>query len=117
MRGWLGIILTVALPLIAFAAPPVSGPFANRLSKIDIEQIQAAVSKERGISHTVRKIDAVRADKVAIQTGGKNNLESATYYDFTVSKRSGKWTIDTASIETSLEPTNNRRLDSDATGR
>ena len=117
MRKLVGITLSIALPLIAFGGPRVSGPCANQLSKIDIDQIQGVVAKERGIPHNVRKMEAVRADKVAIQTGGKISMESATYYDFTVSKRFGKWTLDTSSIEISSEPLNNHRLDSDATGR
>jgi len=111
------IVLIVALPLVAFAAPRASGPYANKLSKIDIEQIQAAIAKERGVPRNVRKMEAVRPDKVAVETGGKRGMSLAVYYDFTVSKRSGKWTLDTSSIEITDEPQTNHRLDSDATGR
>ena len=98
-------------------AGEVSGPYATRLSQSDVVQIKVAVSGQRGISHNVRKIEAVRPDKVAIQTGGKTGLDSATYYDFNVYKRSGKWIVETSSIETSFESVPNHRLDSDATGR
>jgi|SRR5215471_8250998 len=111
------IALAIALPAIAFGAPRVSGTYANQISKIDIDQIQAAVSKEKGVAHNIRTVDAVRADKVAIQTGGKTSLQSETHYDFTVSKRSGKWMVDTSSIQIGYEPTTNHRHDSDAIGR
>ncbi|HET9800830.1 MAG TPA: hypothetical protein VFP82_04015 [Chthoniobacterales bacterium] len=117
MKKLVGICLAIAFPLVAFGAPRVSGTYANKISKIDIDQIQAAVSKEKGVAHNIRTVDAVRADKVAIQTGGKASLQSETYYDFTVSKRSSKWMVDTSSIQIGYEPTTNHRHDSDAIGR
>jgi hypothetical protein len=94
-------------------AGEVSGPYANRLSQADIAQIKTAVRAERSVPHNVRKIDAVRPDRVAIQTGGRTGMDSATYYDFNVHKRAGKWTMDASSITTTIEATNNRRMDSD----
>jgi hypothetical protein len=97
-------VAVVAVPLVAYAAPlPISGPSANRLSKADIEQLKALVSKEPGIDHRLKKIEAVRFDKVHIQTGGKTAVDTATYNDFNVYKRAGRWAIDTASIEISIE--------------
>jgi len=98
-------------------AGEVSGPYANRLSQADIAQIKTGVRAERSVPHNVRKIDAVRPDKVAIQAGGRTGMDSATYYDFNVLKRAGKWIVDAASIETSMETTLNHRLDSDSIGR
>ena len=117
MKRRLGIVLTIALPLVAFGAPPVSGPYAKKLSKIDIEQVQTAIAKEQGIPRNVRRIEAIRPDKVAVQTGGKRGLNMEIYYDFTVSKRAGKWAVDANSVQITDEPMNNHRLDSDATGR
>ena len=117
MKRRLGIVLTIALPLVAFGAPRVSGPYATKLSKVDVEQILAAIAKESGIPHNVRTIEAVRPDKVAVQTGGKRGLNLEIYYDFTVSKRAGKWAVDANSVQVTDEPTNNHRLDSDAVGR
>jgi hypothetical protein len=97
-------VTTFALPLIACAASlQISGPYVNRLSKADIEQLKALVSKEPGIDHRLKKIEAVRPDKVRIQTGGRIAVDSATYNDFNVYKRAGRWVIDTASIEISVE--------------
>jgi hypothetical protein len=44
-------------------------------------------------------------------------MESATHYDFAVSKHAGKWTVDTLSIQTTYDLMTNCQLDSDATGR
>jgi len=94
----------VAVPVVAYATPlQISGPYANRLSKPDIEQLKALVSKEPGIDRRLKKIEAVRPDKVHIQTGGRTAVDSATYNDFNVYKRAGRWVIDTASIEITVE--------------
>ncbi len=66
-------------------------------------RIKALVSKEPGIDHRLKKIDAVRPDKVRIKTGGRTAVDSATYNDFNAYKRAGRWVIDTASIEISVE--------------
>ena len=84
-------------------AGEISGPYANRFSQSDVVQIKAAVSKERGISHSVKKIEAVRPDKVAIQTATRSAVDEDTYYDFNAYKRSGTWTIDVSSILVSIE--------------
>jgi len=97
-------VAVVAVPLIAYAAPlQISGQYANRLSKADVEQLKALVSKEPGIDHRLKAIEAIRPDKVHIQTGGKTAVDTNTYNDFSVYKRTGKWAIDTASIEISIE--------------
>jgi hypothetical protein len=117
MRVPLILVIGFFLSAANAGAGEVSGPYAKQLSQSDVAQIKAVVSKQPGMPHNVRKIEAVRPDQVAIQTGGKSGLDSATYYDFKVYKRAGKWAIDVASIEISTEITPNHRLDSDATGR
>lgn len=95
-------VAVVAVPVVAYAGPrQVNGPYANRRSKADVEQIKAVVSKEPGIDHRLKKIEAVRLDKVQIQTGGKMAVDTATYNDF--NDRAGRSVIDTASIEISIE--------------
>jgi hypothetical protein len=97
-------IAVVAVPLVAYAAPfEISGPYANRLPKADIEQLKTLVSKEPGIDHRLKKIEAVRPDKVRVQTGGRTAVDTGTYNDFNVYKRAGRWAIDTASIDISVE--------------
>jgi hypothetical protein len=88
----------------AWAAPiRISGPYAKRLSEDDIQQIRTLVSKERGVDHRLKKIEAVSPEKVRIQTGGRTAVDSDTYYDFSAHKRAGGWTIDPNSIEISIE--------------
>ena len=108
----------LAVTLVAYAAPfQISGPYAKQLSQADVAQIKAVVSQQTGLPHNVRKIEAVRPDQVAIQTGGRTGMDSATYYDFIIYKRAGKWTIDEKSIEISIQNTPDHRSDSDAAGR
>jgi hypothetical protein len=93
-----------ALVAVVFAAPvQTSGPYANRLSQADIVQIKALVSKEPDIDHRLKKIEAVGPDKVRIQTGGRTAVDENTYDDFNANKRAGRWLIDAASIEISIE--------------
>src|SRR5207244_5430284 len=104
MRTFIGILIVATFALVAYAGPPqVGGQYANRLSKADVEQIKALVSKEPGIDHRLKAIEAIRPDKVHIQTGGKTAVDANTYNDFSVYKRTGKWAIDAASIEISIE--------------
>jgi hypothetical protein len=113
------IVSIVGLLIVASSAysGEVSGPYANRLSQADVAQIKAVVSKQSGIPHDVKKIEALGPDKVAIQTGGRTGMDSATYCDFNVYKRGGNWAIDASSIEVTVENKENHRLSSDAIGR
>lgn len=81
----------------------VSGPYANRVSASDVAQIKAALFKEPHISHNVKKIVAIRPDKVTIQTAARTALDEDTYYEFSVYKRAGAWSIDVNSIQTTIE--------------
>lgn len=81
----------------------VGGPFASRISAADLAQIKAAVSNERGISHTVKKIEAVRPDKVLVQTYTRSAVDQDTTYDFSVSKQKRGWVLDPNSIQVSIE--------------
>jgi hypothetical protein len=102
--------MSAAVAAVAFAvSPQISGPYANRLSQGDIQQITALVAKEPGVDHRLKQIEAVHSDQVRIHTGGRTAVDSATWYDFKAYKRAGKWTIDTSSIEISIEPLENRR--------
>ncbi|HUE40325.1 MAG TPA: hypothetical protein VMO75_00205 [Chthoniobacterales bacterium] len=51
----------------------------------------------------MKKIEAVRPDKVAIQTTSRTAVDEDATYDFNVYRRAGKWTIDTNSIQVSIE--------------
>ena len=98
-------VCVALIVLCAFSARAgeVSGPFASRLSPADVQQIKAAVSKNAHVSHNVKKIEAVRPDKVAVQTTARTSVEEDTTYGFTIDKRKGTWVIDENSIQITTE--------------
>jgi hypothetical protein len=98
-----GILAFFIVSGVRAVAGEVTGPFANRVSPSDLAQINAAISKERHVSHNLKKIEAVRPDKVAIQTTARTAVDENTTYDFIVYKRSGGWQIDSNSIQISIE--------------
>ena len=105
MRIPLGVTI-VALFIVGAAiiySGELSGPYASKLSAADVAQIKAAVSKDRHISHNVKKIEAVKADKVAVQTTSRTGVDEETTYDFNVYKRAGAWTVDENSVQISTE--------------
>jgi hypothetical protein len=99
------ILLLVCLACFETSAKSseVSGPYANRLSQADVAAIKAVVSKNSHVSHNVKRIEAVRADKVTIQTTARTAVDEDTVYEFNVYKRAGAWTIDANSIQLSVE--------------
>ena len=101
----LPILLLTALPSLETQARPseVTGRYAINVTQADVVQIKAAISKERSVSRNVKKIEAVRPDKVAIQTTARTAVDEDTTYEFNAYKRAGVWTIDTNSIQTSIE--------------
>ena len=78
-------LLAVALLLAACVAESVQviGPYADRLSDADIQQIKLAASKD--LDGRLRKIEAFRRDKVRVQIGPE-----LRYAISTVIKRNGK---------------------------
>ena len=98
-----GIVVLFALIAVSARSGELSGPYANRLAASDVIQIKAAVSKQRRVSHNVKKIEAVRPDKVTIQTAARTAVDEDTYYEFNAYKRAGTWTIDASSIQISIE--------------
>jgi hypothetical protein len=102
MRAW---IFAATLLVGACATPlQISGPYASRLSQADVQQIKLLVSKEPGLDHRLRRIEAIHSDKVRIQTGGIKTVGWG-YDDFTAYKRGGRWVIDSNSIEATAERT------------
>jgi hypothetical protein len=99
----IGLVVWLFSTVPAVSAGELSGPYANRLSQSDVVQIKAAVSKERSISHNVKKIEAVRPDKVSVQTTARTAVDEDTWYTFSAYKRAGAWTIDENSIQLSIE--------------
>jgi hypothetical protein len=101
------ILLAIAISFVVFISNArsgeVTGPYANRLSSADVTQIKAAVRADRSVGPNVKKIQAVRPDKVAIQTTRRTAVDEDTTYDFNVYKRAGGWAIDANSIQMSIE--------------
>jgi hypothetical protein len=93
----------LALSAVSALSGGVTGPYSNRISSADVSQIKSAVSKVPDISHNLTKIEAIRADLVAIQTRTRTGVDEDTYYDFKAQKRSGVWKIDPNSVQVSIE--------------
>ena len=82
-------VLIIAVFFAGCAAEPVqiAGPYAPRLSALDIQQIKLIASKD---SHErIRKIDAVRPNKVRVESGSETR-----YVIYTIIKRAGHWRAD-----------------------
>ena len=105
MRGSSVAVVFFFLAVVAVIARAgeLSGPFANRLSPDDVKQIKAAIAKEHSVSRNVKKIEAVRPDKVTVQTTARTAVDEDTVYEFSEYKRGGAWTIDASSIQISIE--------------
>ena len=97
------ILLVIWFGFSIARAGEVKGPYANRLSQSDVAQIKTAISKAPGISHSLKKIEAVGPDKVAAQTATRTAVDEDKYYDFNIYKRSGTWTVDLNSVQVSIE--------------
>jgi len=97
------ITVLFVISAVGAVAGEVSGPFAKSVSAADIAQIKAAVSKSTRISHNVKKLEAIRPDKVAVQTRVRSAVDEDTLYDFMVEKRKGTWAINESSIQITTE--------------
>jgi hypothetical protein len=100
-------VLPVVLVLSACATPPLQivGPYSARLTTADIQQIKLVVSAAH-IDHGIRKLEAVRPDRVHVESGHIDSLGGWKGSAFFVVKRGGKWLIDeTAGIEATNERT------------
>ena len=89
-------LLMVSFLLSGCVTPTqIVGPYAARLSDIDIQQIKLLISKDPEIDHRVAQIEAVRPNKAWVKVGGPNpSREGSRYTKFRVSKRDGQWITD-----------------------
>jgi|SRR5579864_1101083 len=76
----------------------VGGPYADQLSKSDIQQVIALMAPDdRTMSHTYTKLDVIRPDRVRVTVGGfardgRGSITSdPSSYSFFAIKRSGRW--------------------------
>lgn len=83
----------------SFAAPEVSGPYAARLTREDIQQITALAFTGSGIHRGVHSIYANKPDEVGVQSA-QPQWPRDTIVSFTARKNDGRWVIVPGSVET-----------------
>ena len=83
----------------SLAAPEVSGPYAARLSREDIQQIAALPFTGSGIHRGVHSIYANKPNEVGVQTA-QPQWPRDTIVSFTARKNDGRWVIVSGSVET-----------------
>ncbi|HEV2047067.1 MAG TPA: hypothetical protein VGQ95_10775 [Chthoniobacterales bacterium] len=101
-------VLTIAVLLSGCASPPlqIAGPYAARLSESDVQHIKLVVSARPHIDHRIRKLEAVRPDRVHVESGHIDSLGGWKGSGFFVVKRGDKWFIDESSgFEATVERT------------
>jgi hypothetical protein len=82
----------------SLAAPEVSGPYAARLSREDIQQIAALPFTSSGIHRGVHSIYASKPDEVGVQSA-QPQWPRDTIVSFTARKKDGRWVIVSGSVE------------------
>ena len=60
-----GVLLTACV----LAQLQITGPYASRFFDSDVQQIKAAMAAVSRISQSVRRIDAIRRDRVRVEVG------------------------------------------------
>jgi hypothetical protein len=83
----------------SFAAPKVSGPYAARLTREDIQQIAALPFTGGGIHRAVHSIYANKPDEVGVQSAQPQGPRD-TIVSFTARRKDGHWVIVSGSVET-----------------
>jgi hypothetical protein len=92
------VIFAAMLALVGCAAQlEVIGPYANQLSKSDIQQITALITPSSYVSHVYTRLNAVRPKEVRIEYGGYSRSRDGFYGSdtaatfFTAYNRGGRW--------------------------
>jgi hypothetical protein len=83
----------------SYVAPEVSGPYAARLTREDIQQIAALPFTGSGINRGVHSIYAKSQDHADVQSG-LPKWPNDTIVSFSVRKKAGHWAIVPDSIST-----------------
>src|SRR5437660_504531 len=89
----------ILISCTSFAAPEVSGPYAARLTREDIQQIAALPFTGSGIHRGVHSIYANKPDEVGAQSA-QPQWPRDTIVSFTARKKDGHWVIVPSSVET-----------------
>jgi hypothetical protein len=82
-------------------SPPIIGPYAERFTVADLQDITALVSQRRDIKHTITKIAVIRPDHALVATG-RMQYTGDVENTFAVDKRKGKWMVDESSFKKEL---------------
>jgi hypothetical protein len=87
------IAMIVAVSALAACATEVRvlGPQASALSSGDVQQIKQIIT-QRDLEKPTILITPLSADQAKVQSGLRD-YDGAQYYEFTVVKRAGRWTI------------------------
>jgi hypothetical protein len=99
------VVICVALIAVVGCATQrtqleIVGPYANQLSRADIQQITALVSESEMYDHGKTTLEAVRPNKVAVNYVGYGPTIDRHYTAYTggayfvALKRNGRWLID-----------------------
>ena len=83
----------------SFGAAEVSGPYAGRLTREDIQQITALPFAGSGINRGVHSIYANKPDEVGVQSA-QPQWPRDTIVSFTARKNHGRWVLVPGSVET-----------------
>ena len=93
------LALVMALAMTACAAQlQVVGPYASRLSSLDIREIVALFPRSPTVSPTYTRLEATRPDRVRITVGGFAKSQGTWTADttsdtYTAIRRSGRWVL------------------------
>jgi hypothetical protein len=93
------VVLFAALAAVAGCATQlqVVGPYTNRLSQSDIQQITALITPSEATSHLWTRLEAVRPNQVRVTYGGYRRSSEGVYTSdrrseyFTAFKRNDRW--------------------------
>jgi hypothetical protein len=104
-----GLVLFIALALGACATPPppqIAGRYAAGLSTHDVQQITQVVAARPDLGRCIRKLEAVRPDRVHVQVERSHGPKSWSGSYFFVVRRGANWYFeDQNSIEAVTERT------------
>jgi hypothetical protein len=99
--------LFIALLFSACATPPppqVTGRYAASLSTGDVEQITALLAARPDLGRTIRKLQAVRPDRVHVEAGQSDGPTPRSSTGFFVVRNGTQWQIERP-VEASPERT------------
>ncbi len=80
----------------------VVGPQQTSISRAERDEIRSLVSRRADIRSGVLFLRPLTRDRIAVQSGSSGGGDGTRYHTFTVVRERGRWTVDEASISSSL---------------